>query len=208
MKDNITPEEKLLKIIENPNVEKRKLPAKGKDAAAALLKGSFFKGFHLDKNILKGIDPRTGNKVMAGVCAIVTAFLIFDLARLNMGLGKRFEKLAGGISLSRSEVKALPVPTVELNKVLAEVKRRNIFTFVPPKAQASGPAAVQPQASAGSLKLVGILWSSKPQAMIEDSGGNKTHLLFAGDAVGEFRVKTILRDRVIMQKGEEEWELR
>ena len=208
MKDNITPEEKLLKIIENPNVEKAKLPLKGKKSSSAVFaKANFCKGFRIDKDILKNIDLAAGNKMLAGICVIVTAFLIFDLIRINMNLGRRFEKLSKGLAVSKMETKQISLPDINLDAVLREARRRNIFTFIPQKAQASG-AATPAVETAGNLKLVGILWSQNPQAMIENSQENKTHLLSAGEQFGQFKVKTILRDKVVIQKGEEQWELR
>ena len=55
-KDNLTPEEKLLKIIENPNVEKRSPSVIGrmKAAGAAPLK-DWLGIFHIDRDILMGI---------------------------------------------------------------------------------------------------------------------------------------------------------
>lgn len=207
VKDNTTPEERLLKIIEDPQVEKRKLASRAKATAGAITNFGFFKRFKIDKDVLKNIDLHAGNKIIAGICGIVTIFLIFDLIRINTNMGNRFQKLSSGAPVSKTDIKALAMPPINLDTVLREARRRNIFTFISQKPQDNSLVA-QPADAIANLKLVGILWSSNPQAMIESTQENKTYLVNAGEQVGSFKIKTILREKVIIQKGEEQWELR
>ena len=88
-------------------------------------------------------------------------------------------------------------------------KKRNIFSFLPPKPPVDliNKNAEISQLVA-NLKLVGILWSATPQAMIEDNKEKKTYLLATGEKIGELVIKSILRDKVIIAKGDQQWDLR
>jgi len=64
------------------------------------------------------------------------------------------------------------------------------------------------------LKLVGVIWSTNPEAMVEDMVNKRTHLLKKGDTFGanQYKVKDITRSSVILEITVEgavkEWELR
>ena len=55
-----------------------------------------------------------------------------------------------------------------------------------------------------SFKLVGIIWSDRPQAIIEDEATNKNYLVYEGDAIDKFTVSKIAQDEVklIAEDGE------
>ena len=57
------------------------------------------------------------------------------------------------------------------------------------------------------LKVVGIIWSDAPQAIIEDSQDAKTYLLNRGSKIKGARVKDILKDRVILSYDGQQVEL-
>ncbi|MDP3790870.1 MAG: hypothetical protein Q8R38_02375 [Candidatus Omnitrophota bacterium] len=206
-KDNLTPEEKLLKIIENPDVPKRdmSLAGKMKSINAAPLK-SWFGRLHLDKSILKRINLRLINKIMAVACLIITLAWIFNFTATGIGLAKRFKQVISGQEASRQEEKILAKVDVNIEEALTQIKRRNMFTLLPSKAEAQ--ASVDIGLTLGNLKLVGILWSDNPQAMIENSKEQKTYFVTKGDKIGDIEVRNILRDKVVVGRGAEEWELR
>jgi len=108
----------------------------------------------------------------------------------------------------KTKEQTLPDIETNINTLLAEAKKRNIFTLVPPKPQPVPGGQIQAVASVGNFKLVGIIWSDKPQAMIEDSKLDKTYLLSAGEDLGDYKIKQILPNKIIITKGDEQWELR
>lgn len=58
-----------------------------------------------------------------------------------------------------------------------------------------------------SLKLVGISWGEQPKAMIEDQVKKETSFLKVGETINEVKVKVILRDRAILSYGDAEYDL-
>jgi len=66
MKDNITPEEKLLRILEGPAPEKKRRQAGIKGKVTAFRKiGAWLKGLRIDKGSFKRIDLQAFNKILA-----------------------------------------------------------------------------------------------------------------------------------------------
>lgn len=206
-KDNITPEERLLKIIENPNVKIRPLPigAKIKSLGRAPLK-SLFAGFHIDKNDFKKFNLKLANKVMVIICALITFIWLYNFINMGIKLAKRFRQITIDTVQTGQEEAKLPKIDVSIDEAATEIKRRNMFTFLPSKEEAQ--AAVNIGLTLGNLKLVGILWSDNPQAMIENSKEQKTYFVSKSDRIGDIEIRNILRDKVIVGKGTEEWELR
>lgn len=213
-KENITPEEKLLRIIENPDKIKNKAtPAFGK------LKGSFnFKktGSLLDwlkahKDSFKQLNLRTINRIVIGLAAVLTLYGIFDFIISNIGLKKHFDEFVEEAAASTLTQNQLPLVEANIADVLAAQKRRNIFTFTsvqPEDVRQAEVAGAEASTALVNLKLVGIIWSDKPQVMIEDTKQQKTYLLGQGDEVGKLQIKKILRDKVVLGTGEQEWDLR
>lgn len=201
-KDDITPEERLLKIIENPNTEKRPVPLAVK--IRSLNPGSvkeWFSGLRADKNLLKQINLRAVNKIVAVIGALVTLIWIFDFGSGGIALAKRFKSISSGEYLASSEESKRPNIDVTIDEVAAQVKKRNIFTFLPTKEEAASAVSIGPTLS--NFKLVGILWSDNPQAMIENSKEQKTYFVSNGDKIGELYVKKILRDKVMLGKDDQ-----
>jgi type II secretory pathway component PulC len=212
-RDNITPEEKLLKIIEGPAMPKFKIPLGMKKMPKVNLKniGNWLNRLqHIDKNALsKYLSLRLVNKAIAGLCGFLTVFWIFDFMRINSNLSQRFEQIAQAPAVASAQAKETPLTLVSYEEITSEAKRRNIFTLLPapPKTEADGsPADIAEKIS--NLKLVGVIWSNNPQVMIEDVKGNRTYLLSIGEQMGEITIKKIFMDKVVLQIEGQEEELR
>jgi len=204
-KEKITPEEKLLKIIENPQIDKQRISVtaiKRKIFNPASLISSI-KGIRIDRNLIRRLNINAANKIAVVLCVLISIFWIYDSLNTDAALKRRFEAMSKVTNVREPAEEAPSVPEVALNDLLARSKTRNIFTLIPAGAQ------VEKSADLSGVKLVGILWSDNPQAMIEDTKEKKTSLLSAGDSVGNFKIKDILKNKVvIMDENLEEWELR
>ena len=207
-KENMTPEEKLLKIIENPQA-----PA-GRINLGSAQKGSVkellisrFRDLHIDKDAILGYaNIWTANKALAALCVVLTAFWIFDFINFGLSFNKRLNTLVKAEGLLGATSAGKVFTGAEIKEVLAQARKRNIFTLLSPKQE-----IIQTQAldqAVGNYKLVGIIWSDSPQAMIEDSKAGKTNLMSESEIMGDFKIKKILRDKVIISKDKMEWELR
>lgn len=202
--DSLTPEEKLLKIIENPGmVEKKKASPALKNINALQ---SWLKNFDIKAAIPKRIDIRTVNRILAVLCIVITLVLISDFLNGKFTFRKKLNKILAGTTAKNTAGKNIAIPEVKTEQLIADSKKRNIFTLEPEKEK---PIARSDIAGAAvELKLVGILWSDNPQAMIEDTRAQKTYLVSAGDKIGTVNVKSILVDKVVLSKDTEEWDLR
>jgi len=208
IKDDITPEEKLLKIIENPAAQKQKVPP-AIQINAARIKSLllWFKKPHIDKGVFKRFDLRMANKMVAVLCGVFTVLWIFDFVMTKIVLTNNVDNLKKGVDISNPASANIPLPDINMDDLLASLRTRNIFTFIPPKSQTTEVAS-DVMSLINNMKLVGIIWSDNPQAMIEDTKEQKTYLLNQGEQLGQVKIKTIYRDKVVVTKEGQDWELR
>ncbi len=201
-KENITPEERLLKIIENPaGVEKKTLPRLDKTAGAL---ADWLK--HLWSSAggeRPRLDMRTVNKALVIICVCVTLYAVIYFIKESSGLDRKFNKIISGPAAPA--VKEKEAVALKTEEPPARLAARNIFTLVPKekpivRADLSGKAV--------ELKLVGILWSDSPQAMIEDTREQKTLLVSKGDKIGSVSVKDIFMNKIVLTKDGQDWDLR
>ena len=80
MATEITPEERLLGIIENPNIAKKIIPSQ-ENKLAVVAKQSFkdFSAKALIAKLKDRINLHNVSRVMLGVCLAVTLLWVFDL---------------------------------------------------------------------------------------------------------------------------------
>ena len=216
-KDRLTPEEKLLQVIDNPAAAKPQgaLGRLRRQASAS----SLGMGRWLDR--LRSDRPGSGpmvtlrvvNRGLAIISGVLALAWLADFLVLRSEFLTRLEMVERTQLIAPTQMKAPSLPTLDFADVLEHTKARNIFTFVPHKVETPAPAAsvvedLSPYVA--ELKLVGIIWSDNPQAMIEQTKEEKTYLLGTGEMIGPLRIKNILREKVLLvsQTGDHEWELR
>lgn len=217
MPENITPEEKLLKIIENPNSAKavKLKPKKIKINFLSFLSPAKFAGAFKqilkDKNKVKSffLNLKFINQALIVIAGILTVYLIFDFIKGRPNLDKITAYTSERIAAAAAPVKAeAEIKLAGISDYLAQIAKRDIFHFIPLRREEKLPEAKQVlEDLLKNLKLVGIIWSKNPQAMIEDKSGNRTLLLNEGDMIDKMKVKQILRDKVIISYEDQEMEL-
>jgi len=206
-KDNFTPEEKLLRIIESGpgqmgKFAPDKLPGSPKQALAP------FKMPVFGKDALKKIKLADIKKIILVLCIVLTAALAVDFIRSANIFHKRFDTLIIGKEDAARDEPGDTGISPRVDDALAAQQERNLFSFTPPKPQPSAGGQDEDLPSLSNLKLVGIIWSDAPQAMVEEQKEQKTNVLNVGDQIGVFRVKQILKDSVILESGTVEQQLR
>jgi type II secretory pathway component PulC len=89
------------------------------------------------------------------------------------------------------------------------VKRRNAFSPASLAESEEGLSGDQRlHKLAEDLTLVGISWNQEqPLAMIEDKQEQKTYFLRQGESIGEFQIKQILKNKVILNFEGQDLEL-
>ncbi len=202
----MTPEEKLLRIIETPAEAMHAMRPRRRiqDLKFSL---KLFKDTYAPK-VKDFFNLKTVNTFLFFLAAIATVCLILDfwigVPRANVIL--RLESAAKKINIGDMAIERLD----PLSLYMQEIAHRNIFSLPQPAAKAS---AQKPEPSANvksfmdTLKLVGIIWSEAPQAIIEDSKDGRTYLLNRGASIKDARVKEILKDRVILSYDNQDVEL-
>lgn len=216
--DNLTPEEKLLKIIENPQAERRKSPGTnigrgaGPKKGAGTDVGAWLSKFRIDKNTIRNISLKTVSKMVLALCLIFTLFFIIDFIRMGSSSAKRINKLTAEAATPDIKENKTAIKDVNLIEAVNLAKRHNIFSFLPvtssgiPTQGSTMPVEVEEIVK--NLKLVGIIWSNNPQAIIENTKEQKTYLVNGGDKMSILDIKRVLKDKVILGKDSAEWELR
>jgi len=221
--NNISPEERLFKVIQEtkkPNaqspVRRDRLPLNLKGLKQVL--GNFILKFRPGTQIkepmarasfalpikLYDIDFKKVIRVLWVILAsliLLTAYYALKKPNLSRVTSAVFE---GGYQ-------ARGAKPIEAFKPLAfyaeQARKRDIFH--PVTSAIKGIAGSGLQALTKDLCLAGIYQPiGKPsEVMIEDKAAKKTYFLKEGDEIKGMKVKAILKDRVILQYGEEEMEL-
>lgn len=210
--NNISPEERLFKVIRetkkpasgsSPSLRAPKWRSNLKNWIASRL--AVF-GARNDNKVIKlhDIDFKKVNRalwVILILLMLLTAYYAFKRPNLSKVTGAVFE---GGYQERSSK----PIDSFKPLTFYAEqARKRDIFH--PVTSGIKGIAGSGLQALTKDLGLAGIYQPiGKPsEAMIEDKAAKKTYFLKTGDEIKGMKVKAILKDRVILQYGEEEMEL-
>lgn len=205
----MTPEEKLLRIIESPGEASRNLPRARMNVGAG---GLFLKAWlaHSRSQFKKSLTLKVVNQAVAALCVLMTICLFIDfwMGMPNTAMIQRLEKAAKKANLGNISIEALN----PLSLYLSEIGQHNIFllsqTAAPPPVPQQPAVSDALKAMIQTFRVVGIIWSDVPQAIIEDSQEGRTYFLNRGSLLKDVRVKEILRDRVILSYDNQEIELR
>ena len=153
---------------------------------------------------LENIDINLVNRSLVIILAIILAAAIFS----GINKGPNLSKLTSISSRYMNQI-TKPKPA-ESFKPLAyyteQVRKRDLFSPNTSEASASGGRRSQ-QEIAKDLSLAGIYQGEYPEAMIEDKVEKKTYFLKEGDEIKGMKVKSILKDRVILQYESQDIEL-
>lgn len=221
---SLTPEQQLLKLIEDPNK-----PGKAKAPAAAFAapgrtKGifgailgriSFFKRISKKKTLKSrsSFSVASVNKLLYVAAGCLMVYVVFDAAASAMNL-KRPPNFAPPKEMRMVSAKVPVEPLKETSYYLQKVSSRDIFkegkkvVEAPVEGKADNSAAEANEVIQG-LALVGISWSSNPDAIIEDKRSQRTFFVKRGQSVGDnVKVEAIFKDHVVVNYEDREYELR
>ena len=186
----ITPEEKLLHLIEKPE-DTDKLGLNKKDRL-----------FDPEQSLsfLKKITLHSVNKVLIIISIVVTIILVFFFIKGEKYMQARFENLKENIKKEVLQLSKKQEELPNLSMYLADTEKNSPFHVLP---NIKKPEAAKEEKPA-NLKLVGIIWSNNPQAIIEDETSGKSYLVYEGGTVDKFEVTKISQDTVnlISEDGE------
>ena len=205
VEDKVTPEEKLLKVIENPrDVKEKGIPGIRKSPKDIFL---FKKGWpRLEKDKIKAlISLKNTYKTLGATSVLMTILVAFIFIKGYSDSKRRFKNIESVSSSDVGKEKERYALAVDLTEAIKDA-RRNIFISLPIKSESA--ISKETEQAMTNLKLVGIIWSNNPQIMIENINEQRTYLLSTGEQIGQHKVKKIFRDRVILEIEGQEQELR
>ncbi len=231
--ESTTPEQQLLKLIEGQKPGKAgDAPGKGFSAPGGKPKGRGLSLGRIPGTILASLafwkrraKKRTThskrsvftiaevNKALVVATACLFVYVIFDAGASARNL-QRPPNFAPMKDARPKQVKETVVPLEETSYYLQKVASRDIFKEGKKEAVSvsDAPEPVQITESAEavqSLALVGISWSSNPDAIIEDKAKQRTYFVKRGQDVGDgVKVEAIFKDHVVVTYEDREYELR
>lgn len=223
----VSPEKQLLKLIEN---------SKSKESGAAGYairhrglslfsiaawtgRFSFFRE-SFAKWGFRSLDIKAVNNILA-LCVFALAFYFisnFFAATVNLKKPVDF-KIEGRDEVKYGSVEEFKGFKKPASYYLENARQRNIFKIGAKGKAKEEAGAAETEAKPGApssriievssnLKLVGISWSSDPDAMIEDAKALRTFFVKKGQMVGELRVEAIFKDKIVLSYDGEEIELK
>ena len=148
------------------------------------------------------IDFKKVNKVLTIVLILLMAVVIFTCVhKKEISL----KKLSATSLSNLQSVNAAPAQMYQpVNFYLKQVKKRDLFHPVTADSTVPVDGAV---ASNKDFSISGIYMGQYPQAIITDKSDQKVYFLKEGDDIKGYKVKSILKNKVILQQGDEEIEL-
>ncbi len=198
MKDRISPEEKLLRLIKGdlpaPLKEERSLErdaSRGRTFVAATSTRAY-----------RFTAWEHGCIIVGFVVAI--GFLYYALVQGSLGDAGLMHTGSEGNAVYKGKVIHVPLRPVE--EYLAEVEGKDVFMVASGVSKEDAPA----QAAVDEIKdisVVGIVSGDKPQVVIEDKKNQKTYYLTAGQSFGNLVVDRIESGKVIVSSQGKQYEL-
>ncbi len=219
---SLTPEKRLLDLIEEPGAHQKDIAAGAKKVqqaahfSAGALKERFLKtstGIYEQFKTSFGIKQL--NRILRYLAVILALVFFGDLLMGMMDLKK---DVAGSIETFESKMLE-PPPVSEAAKEVEPVESWDLGKmFMPYSKRAEEAEKLEKEQSSKlvemtkTLKLTGISYNpADPKrvfCMIEDVQKGITTFLREGDPIGLFRVSKILEDHVILSLGEDKVEIR
>jgi len=199
-----TPEEKLFAVIQGAAAPSPRARAQTLSIGAV---------FSQAQGALSSIELPRVNQALLIAIALLGAFALIAPLLMQPQMDHVLQQAA------KQSVPFLMEPPLQGLKTTEDVVQLmrsqdpfHVGDTLPGAAPAAGlPPAVSPPADShqllADLRLVGISFGAVPTAMIEQTSQQKTNVLKAGEQVGQFTVKEIQRDRVILQLGDQDLEL-
>ena len=209
MPSELTPEEKLLKLIKEgrPNTE-------SKSALSSAVADSVD-----DKSLPLDIPAVKKERQLSGIkkTFFIFFFLWAGIILLCLGLAYQlvFQKtilplpqFKNSVSENFSVPAAQSAPADSYENYQKVFEGRNMFKTI-----GEPPPLITVERSASfsdltrNLYLSGIIDGEKPQAIIEDRSNGQIHYVESGDFIGSIQVISVGSDHVILRYGDEEGQL-
>lgn len=209
MPQDITPEEKLLKLIkEGDRPEKKEenvlAPKEAQPSFISL------------PEVSKELPSKKNHSIhsirnLSFLSIFFIVIMIFVLGYQYLGGGSvlplPLHKMAGTESFDLPVRKNTAVESFD--GYAKAFNSRNVFKTIgtPPPISSPTEKALGLTELSRNLNVSGIIAGSSPQAVIEDKSNGQVYYVRSGDRVGQIQVKEVRDDGVLLQYGDEERQL-
>ncbi len=191
MQDNISPEERLLRLIrgehQKPSGQGKQVSGKAQSPArAAKIARQGYRGrFSFNQT----------NRILLACFLSLSIYLLADF--FITGLGKFKERvLAARETNGRAfEIPVQPSEVPPVSYYSQAVRAKDLFGAPSPAVKQAPPSSTFLE-MVSKLKLQGIISGTNPQAVIEDTNTRQVHFLSPGESIGEIELKRILPGKV------------
>jgi hypothetical protein len=159
-------------------------------------------------NRQKQLDIRIINSFMFVFVFILAFYFVNNISRSFKKINNLEFRVVSGLIQTQGAKPSLRLK--DISYYLEKIEKRDIFKMGPKKPVENVNEVISSKAAEATqnLKLVGISWSDNPDAIIEDTKEMRTFFLREGQMIGEIKVESISRDKVVLRYGEELIELR
>ncbi|MBM3246109.1 MAG: hypothetical protein FJZ13_02140 [Candidatus Omnitrophica bacterium] len=211
MKDNTSPEEKLLKLIkkDKPASERTTLPGMPPDKKAAA-------GLAFLKSAIQNLLYFLRQKYLmslyfkkAVMALLVISFLYLFISLIYPLIGLRRIKLPeiSREKINLEEPEAGPKTETKPYEFYSQaLNQRRIFSGTTAQGTIGASSVATPDLTK-DLNLVGIISGVNPQAVIEDKNTQKTYYLSNGQFIGELQIEDIQEGKIILNYNGQRYEL-
>lgn len=191
MEENITPEEKLLRLIKEGNKKASK-----KD---------YFRFLGIPKNSFRLFKIISLILIfLVGVVFFATFFDIIFLKNRLPDIEKEIVSLQEETKSNKAEDAEIP----SYKEIDEAISKRDLFKLDSDSGIRTSEGGAAGTDISQNLNLLGIITGERPQAIIEDRMLKKSFFLYKGDSFGDFKVIEIKEGTVILDNRGERIELR
>jgi hypothetical protein len=195
MKENMLPEEKLLKLIRK-DVQQQNAGASASVSRKKPVFGSLRRAYGFLLNIRVAV---------IFLFVVSSAYFMAEVIYSFVGLKKISAGFVPPEKLGGTGAPALP-DIKPCQYYLDGIAGRQVFKIAyagntEPSLSAAGSESIR------DFSLVGIISGDNPQAIIQENKTQKTYYLNKGQAIAEYTVEDVLPDKVILNAGGQRYEL-
>lgn len=202
MKDNLSPEERLLKLIKG-----EKKTAKQAFLKAEAPAGQGNRIFRGKQRFLALPYLSAGSLYKLSLCLATVSFLFLLTSLVYPLFVPEAIRLNLPVLADKRGVDSNPrAEETPLEYYLQDIGGKDIFSNS--ASSSLSPGAISADADlTGFMNLVGIILGENPQAVIEDKRAQKTYYVKKGQFIGEFRVEDIQEGKIILNFRSRRYEL-
>lgn len=214
-KENISPEERLLRIIKGqprkeklPQIKLSKAEIQPLTAEPKVIpRPAGRSAIHKERLGMPAVLQRINTALFIFWCLLVAG--IFTFVKNVSRVIQRYAITQEGAEVPQGGAAAdtEKFPSRDFSEYAGIIGKRNLFKTYEAPGKTQAPAQIAPSDLLGNYALAGVIGGDNPQAIIEDKKTKATYFLNKGQFLGNFKIEEILEGKVILELRGERFEL-